>query len=1062
MAVYLAAVVACLNTDPWPRDTRFAGPTLTPAAIERKLRIVSVHNRGEQVVGADDLVRQCVRLVVTGGPGSGKTWLARRTARLCAKAALDALAAGAGLDEVELPLYTTCARLAAVPSGDGIRRAIVKSALGLLPDLGGARILDALQVLFEQREAPTLLVADSLDEACGADERVRQADTLAQRWRIVLTTRPSSWDRQLVFGDDDPSRRVGVLQALRYPDDVEPFFAAWFCERSEWAASLAAQLRNRPDLQQAATVPLILTFFCILGGDQPLPGRRADLYAKVIRRMLTGRWRRSGDHDPDPDPDACLETLRGWAWSTADSNPVSGVGHWADEVPTPRVRQSRDDRDALDHVAVPLGPPDPDTGATRRRFVHRSLQEHLVAEHVALQMPADEAAGELLNHLWYDPDWEYAAPAALAMHPRHDQILKDLICRAAKSEQMPRDLSVIDGGWEFRRFLARVASESGQWEWGSGEIAEIIGQARVQLATSGRTRDIGGAVSWETSNRQVREALIEMLARETDSRVAEDLACALGKLDPTDDDKRHACDALLELMRRATESGSSVAETLVTRLIQLFTAQDKRQACGALLDALAREPDGLAAKTGTYQLAQLDPTDDDKRQARDALLRLLAQETDCRSAAFRVDGIVQLGATAEDKRHARDMLLRLLAHETNGFAAALLPDRIAQLGPTDKAKRRACSALLRLLADEADDGTAKSLADQVIQLATTVDDKRQARGALLRLLTDRTGSSRAAMLSEHVAQLDPGPEDKRRVCDMLLRLLAHEPNGRSAAGLAEGIAQLDPAPEDKRHAREVLLPLLAHETSGLDARALAEEVVKLDPTREDKSHARDALVQLLASQTSGWVAAQLAGQMARLDPTREDKRQAREALLRLLPDESDEWAAGSAPRMVAQLDPTPEDQRRARDALLGWLGRGPSGRTARTLVQGMAKLDPTPEDKRQARDTLLQLLASPAPPKPLTGFLAVSLAELATTAEDKRRTRDALLHLLVNVTDSRLATTLADVAAQLSPTVRDLSTWRTWIAPPTANLLAAVRQNSNLDSWLETLPSLAPLSGGSL
>ena len=47
-------------------------------------------------------------------------------------------------------------------------------------------------------------------------------------------------------------------------------------------------------------MPLILAFYCIVGGDQLLPSRRADLYAKVIRRMLTGRWRGSGDWRPGP------------------------------------------------------------------------------------------------------------------------------------------------------------------------------------------------------------------------------------------------------------------------------------------------------------------------------------------------------------------------------------------------------------------------------------------------------------------------------------------------------------------------------------------------------------------------------------------------------------------------------------------------------------------------------------------------------------------------------------------------------------------------------------------
>jgi hypothetical protein len=140
VVLYLTALISALNADLWPRDSRFGGPALTPAAIERKLRISSGQDgRGGDDQDADDLARKCGRLVVLGGPGSGKTWLARRTARLCAEVALEALAAGAGPGEVELPVYITCARLAAAPPGDGVRRAIVASALGQLPDLGGTR-----------------------------------------------------------------------------------------------------------------------------------------------------------------------------------------------------------------------------------------------------------------------------------------------------------------------------------------------------------------------------------------------------------------------------------------------------------------------------------------------------------------------------------------------------------------------------------------------------------------------------------------------------------------------------------------------------------------------------------------------------------------------------------------------------------------------------------------------------------------------------------------------------------------------------------------------------------
>ena len=361
VALYLAALIRWLNTDSSPQSNQVGTSTLTPAAIERKMRIASSHGEEEQDLEADELARRCIRLVVLGDPGSGKTWLARRTARLSAQAALEALAAGRALDEVELPLYTTCARLSATPPGEDIRRAAVVSALSQLPGLADTRIFDAVRILFEVRNAPTLLVADSLDEARGADDRIRQADTLPTGWRIVLTSRPGSWHHQLAISKDDPVRRVGVLRPLRYPDDIEPFIRAWFTGRPDQAASLIAQLLERPALQQAASVPLILGFYCSIGGDQPLPGRRADLYARLIRYLLTGRWR-NGDYAPDLD--ACIETLRDWAWSAAASDPVSGVGAWSDEFPALPVRRSTNDQDALDDVAVPLGPPDVDTGIT--------------------------------------------------------------------------------------------------------------------------------------------------------------------------------------------------------------------------------------------------------------------------------------------------------------------------------------------------------------------------------------------------------------------------------------------------------------------------------------------------------------------------------------------------------------------------------------------------------------------------------------------------------------------------------------------------------------------------
>ena len=927
IAVYLRTLIDWLNTDPWPRDPRFGGSVLTPATIERKLWVTATGRVREQDLDADGLAQQCGRLVILGGPGSGKTWLAKRTARRCAEDALEVLAAGGTLEEVELPLYTTCSRLFGA-DGD-IREAVVSSALDQLADLGGSRISKALGVFFTERNTPTLLVIDSLDEAHGPSDRLSQLNNFP--WRVVLTSRPSSWRHQLTINDTDDSHRIGELQPLHYPADVEPFIQRWFAGQPEHGNDLAAQITRRPGLQQAATVPLILAFYCILGGTRPLPEFRRDLYTKVLNRMLTGRWR--DDDDRQPDADTCLQTLRAWAWDGAASNhPVSGVGMWADDIPTKQIRLGEADADALDHVATPLGPRDVDSRTTLRRFVHRSIREHLVAEHVA-SLPVDQAVTVLLPHLWYDTDWEYAAPAALAMHPQHDQLLRELICRIARSERIPADLSVIDAGWESGGLLARIAAESREADW-LPELAEVIGQARVELARSGRFGKLSGAAHWGTADRQAREVLLGLLAGETGGGAAGALADALARLDPAAEDKRQAREVLLGLLARETDWGAT-----------------------SLADALAR----------------LDPAAEDKRQAREVLLGLLARETIWVPPEL-ADALDRLDAAAEDKRQAREVLLGLLARQANPSADAV---------PLTGAPPAMAHALARY--DPAD--RAALLARALARLDPAAEDKRQAREVLLGLLARQANPSAAARLAGALDWLDPAAEDKRQAREVLLGLLAHETNGWAAARLADVLARLDPAAEDKRQAREALLGLLAHETNGWAAARLADVLARLDPAAEDKRQAREALLGLLAHETNGWAAARLADVLARLDPAAEDKRQAREVLFGLLARQAGYLfmfdRAGRLADALARLDPTAEDKRQAREVLLGLLARETTGWVAAGLAGALDWLDPAAEDKRQAREVLLGLLA-----RETTGGaaarLADALAQLDPTVHDLR------------------------------------------------------------------------------
>lgn len=1066
--IYLKTLIRWLNSDPWPRDQRLGGPVLTPAAIERKLRISGTSSADEQDAedtapdqDADELARQCARLVILGGPGSGKTWLAKRSARICAEEALLALAGNAALDEVELPLYCTFSQLVNV--GGDIRQAVVSSALHRIGDLGGSRVTAALDAFFAERNARTLLIVDSLDETYGADQRLDEVRSLPPAWRIILTSRPGSWDYRLVIDDKNKSHRVGELQPLRYPDDVEAIIRNWFREVPDRGQDLAAQIAQRRDLQNAVTVPLILAFYCIIGGNEPVPEFRHELFSRVLRRMLTGRWR--GSRVPLQRLEAALRTLRNWAMTGADCDPLSGVGRWADEI-TPEPSGPGEAEDALDHVATPLGPPDVDTGLVWRRFIHRSLREHLVAEYVA-GLPVESAAEALLPHLWYDTDWEYVAPAAIAMHNHRDQLLRALVRRINGSERIPDDVSVLDAGWEVRHLLARIAAETRKDDW-SPEIAAVIAQARLQLARSGRTDDLAGA--WEPSNRQVRDVLLALLADQSSARKDGDtvsgLVSAIARLSPAAEDRHHARETFVKLFgspaisewlaarvvqgvvqlattahdkRQARDALLSLlagqnrryAATLVSGTVQLITTvRDRQHVRRALLELLAHQRDGQVAAKLAAGVVQLAPTAHDKHQARDALLGLLADQQDGRVALALADSLTRITPTASDRDRARGALIKVLISQTDRAVADKLLHGIIELSPHRRDRREARSTLLEVLASQVDPSVAAKLVRGVIELAPSVNDKRHAHGALLELLASQASAEVAGELVDGIVQLGPGTPDEhhaRRACETLFRLLAgqsdRDPHGEwTAAKLIHGVVYLARTAPDRRNARQALLRLLAGQNSDGVADALVKGLARLALTARDRRETRDGLLCLLPGHASPVVARRIVYGLSIFAPTAQDQRKAREALIGLLPRQGDVFVFSQMVDLVVWLALATRDRRQAREALLELLVRQASGlylcSHAELLAGGLARLGPTAGERGRARETLLGLLADQTDSFH-AALLAGGLAHLAVTRRQQRQASGILVRLLASGADIWAAERLAASLVQVEPETKD-------------------------------------------
>ena len=195
--------------------------------------------------------------------------------------------------------------------------------------------------------------------------------------------------------------------------------------------------------------------------------------------------------------------------------------------------------------------------------------------------------------------------------------------------------------------------------------------------------------------------------------------------------------------------------------------------------------------------------------------------------------------------------------------------------------------------------------------------------------------------------------------------------------------------------------------------------------------------------------------VAALMVTADDRRDVRETLLRLdawetatsttaspmaAPLLATETATGNLADAVAQFAVTAEDRREARDVLLERLDSATSSKMAAKVATAVARLIPTAEEQHRARAALLGALAREGHSQRTAEAAEQGLARAALAwADHDQRTRE-----------------LADAVARLNPTVQDLITWRAWADPPPANLLAAVRRNSEVSAWLEALSSVGP------
>ena len=445
------------------------------------------------------------------------------------------------------------------------------------------------------------------------------------------------------------------------------------------------------------------------------------------------------------------------------------------------------------------------------------------AERIATRMTAGEAAAELLNHLWFDPDWEHAAAAAVAMHRERDVVLGELICRAGGCGRIPDDLAGIDGCWELRRFLARVAEESGVGDWAE-ESARIISRARLDLAVAGFWDSVQAVPGWPDSNSQIRQVVLGSLAEAASSQqIREQL-------------RAHPPPPAPPGQAGASPYRVAASARLLARLRP--GPDELRQARAVTLDLLVNADNPGAAAALAESLAGLDPVPGELAQARATVLALLDRpDGDSRTEAL-ARALTGLAPEPDDLGRARARVLDELAKQTLPEAAGLAR-LLAELDPQASALSQDRAAVLALLACATGTGVIAWLADVLAGLDPGPRQLGRARARILALLQDGAViPDQAAELARVLAGLDPKPGQlaraRARILDLLDGAAAARDHGGLAYELAQALPALDLNPGELRRARAGVLEVLqADATWAYWAGGLVDALSRLGPDTGD-------------------------------------------------------------------------------------------------------------------------------------------------------------------------------------------------------------------------------------
>ncbi|MBN1956257.1 MAG: SUMF1/EgtB/PvdO family nonheme iron enzyme, partial [Anaerolineae bacterium] len=385
-----------------------------------------------------DALARFPRLVILGGPGSGKTISLRFIALMLARGYGTARL---GLDAPYLPVMVRLADYArALEEDSALSLHNFILAYAAKAHDADPRLPTLLRLALEKGACMVLL--DGLDEVGDDPSRgrslrtrvVEQVQRFSDRWcrddrcnRVVVTSRIEGYH-------DEPVRDFDHVQLspLRPPDEIEAFLLRWYTAHEQAheegltvqeaearararVADLLPSVLDWPSVRRLAANPLLLTILALIYENvRKLPNRRIELY-EVCAQTLIESWRQAQTGMPNAWPvelggKAVIGVMAPLAYWLHKENPggTASFEGWQEQLTAVLTEKGYGTEAAgiansflyhARHEAGLLA----ERSTAQYGFFHLTFEEYLAAREIARQRV--EQRRVLLQAHWEDPRW---------------------------------------------------------------------------------------------------------------------------------------------------------------------------------------------------------------------------------------------------------------------------------------------------------------------------------------------------------------------------------------------------------------------------------------------------------------------------------------------------------------------------------------------------------------------------------------------------------------------------------------------------------------------------------